>query len=53
MANDNIQKFADMLYDAEASRVAIEPLTDMDSSLTIDDAYAIQLANIDRVVKDR
>ena len=52
MANSNIQKFADMLYEAEASRVPIEPLTDMDGSLSIDDAYAIQLANIDRVVKE-
>ena len=51
-AKETIQKFADMLYEAERSRVAIEPLTDMDSSLDIDDAYAIQLANIDRVVKE-
>ncbi|MBR2674757.1 MAG: fumarylacetoacetate hydrolase family protein [Mogibacterium sp.] len=41
-----------MLYEAERTRVAIEPLTDMDDSLDIDDAYAIQLANIDRVVKE-
>lgn len=46
-----IQKYADMLYEAERTRVAIPPLTDMDATLNIDDAYAIQLANVDRVVK--
>ena len=46
-----IQKYADMLYEAERTRVAIPPLTDMDATLDIDDAYAIQLANVDRVVK--
>ncbi len=40
MAPD-IQKFADMLYEAERTRVPIEPLTDMAPSLTADDAYAI------------
>ena len=48
--NENIKKFADMLYEAEASRQAIMPLTEMDPSLDIDDAYAIQLANVNRVV---
>lgn len=52
MANSNIQKYADMLYEAEASRKAIPPLTDMDASLDIDDAYAIQLANVNRVVSE-
>lgn len=52
MANSNIQKYADMLYEAEASRNAIPPLTDMDASLDIDDAYAIQLANVNRVVRE-
>ena len=51
MAHPDIQKFADMLYEAERTRVPIEPLTDMAPSLTADDAYAIQLANVDRYVK--
>ena len=46
----DIKKYADMLYEAERTRTAIEPLTEMDPELTIDDAYAIQLANIERVV---
>lgn len=42
--------FADMLYDAERSRVAIAPLTEQNAALDIDDAYAIQLENVNRVV---
>lgn len=52
MAYPDIQKFADMLYEAERMREPIEALTDMDPSLTADDAYAIQLANVDRYVKE-
>ena len=47
-----IQKYANMLYEAEATRQAIPPLTDLDSTLDIDDAYAIQLANVNRVVEE-
>lgn len=52
MDRDSIQKFADMLYDAEGTRVAIPPLTEMEPALDIDDAYAIQLANVERVVRE-
>lgn len=52
MAEDKIIKFANMLYEAEASRNPIPPLTELDDTLTIDDAYAIQLANVDRVVEE-
>ncbi len=53
MANkEDIKKYADMLYEAERTRVAIPPLTEMDETLDIDDAYAIQLANVERVVKE-
>lgn len=52
MSENKIQKLADMLYEAEANRKPIPPLTEMDETLTIDDAYAIQLANVDRVVKE-
>ena len=37
MANENIQKFADILYEADRTRDDIEPLTDIVSSLTTDD----------------
>lgn len=52
MDRDRIQKFAAMLYDAEGTRVAIPPLTEMEPALDIDDAYAIQLANVERVVRE-
>ena len=51
MENTKIQKYADMLREAEASRNAIPPLTQMDAGLDIDDAYAIQIANVEHTVK--
>lgn len=41
--------YADMLYEAERDRTMIAPITAQDPSLTIDDAYAIQMENINRV----
>lgn len=43
---NKIQDYARMLQDAERTRIAISPLTQLDSALNIDDAYAIQLANV-------
>lgn len=51
MDKDKIKKYADLLYEAERGRVAIPPLTGQDAVLTVDDAYAIQLENVNRVVK--
>jgi 2-keto-4-pentenoate hydratase len=48
MANPNIEKFADMLYGAEASRAAVRALTDADPSFTVADAYAVQMRNVRR-----
>lgn len=50
MENPNNAKYSKMLFDAEQSRKAIAPLTNTDAGLTIDDAYAIQLENVNRVV---
>lgn len=50
MADVRHQQFANLLYGAETSREAIPPLTQADGSLTVDDAYAIQLYNVQRVV---
>lgn len=48
--NDNtIRRFADMLYESERKRTPIAPLTEQDASLTVDDAYAIQMQNVSRV----
>lgn len=50
VCSETIRKYANMLYEAEATRVAIPPLTELDPALSIDDAYAIQLENVRRVV---
>ncbi len=51
MQDDRIERYADMLYDAAETRVAISPLTELDGTLSIDDAYAIQLTNVERAVR--
>lgn len=45
-----IKALADLLYQAERERRSVPPLTQQNPDLTIDDAYAIQLANVQRVV---
>ena len=52
VGSEKIKEYANMLYEAEASRVAIPPLTEIDPQLDIDDAYAIQLENVRRVVEE-
>lgn len=47
-----VASLADELWEAQRTRVAIEPLTDRYSGLDIDDAYAIQTRNIDRHVAE-
>lgn len=47
--NHTIQKYADMLYEAERDRVPVPPLTEQYPALTVSDAYTIQLENINRV----
>ena len=48
----NIQKYADMLYESEKNRVSVPPLTGQDATITIDDAYAIQMKNVNRAVAE-
>lgn len=50
MSQHKIQIYADLLYEAERSRQAMKPLTEMDDALSIDDAYGIQMENIKRAV---
>jgi 2-keto-4-pentenoate hydratase len=45
-----IRAYADKLFQAERNRKAIAPLTDQDSSITVDDAYRIQLENVKTVL---
>ncbi|MDR1389701.1 MAG: fumarylacetoacetate hydrolase family protein [Treponema sp.] len=51
MTAEKIAVYAEQLFTAEQNRRPVAPLTEQDGSLTIDDAYAIQLANVERVVK--
>jgi 2-keto-4-pentenoate hydratase len=48
---EKIAAFADLLFDSERDRKAVPPLTGQDPSMTVDDAYQIQLANVRRVVE--
>lgn len=47
-----IQSFAAKLAEAEISRAGIDPLTSVHPSLSVDEAYHIQLENIGRKVKE-
>ncbi|MBL8472631.1 MAG: 2-oxopent-4-enoate hydratase [Rhodocyclaceae bacterium] len=50
MDADKIRHYGDALYDALLSRIPIDPLTDQESDITIEDAYQIQLRMIQRRV---
>ena len=47
---DYITQFADELYQAEVERTVIEPLTSRNGKITIQDAYDIQLRNVERKI---
>jgi len=51
MKDSRIVKYADLLNQSAKSRDAIAPLTKADASLSVDDAYAIQLYNVERMVR--
>jgi len=48
MIADMTETYARELFDAERSRQPISPITERDSTFYIDDAYAVQLINIER-----
>jgi 2-keto-4-pentenoate hydratase len=50
MERVKIAALADGLFEAERTRKAVFPLTDREPSLTVDDAYQIQLANVQKVL---
>ena len=50
MDKTKIQRYGDELYQALLERKAVEPLTDRESAITIEDAYQIQLRMIQRRV---
>ncbi|NHC41464.1 2-keto-4-pentenoate hydratase [Bacillus sp. MM2020_1] len=47
---NKVKEYADILAEAETTRVGIAPLTSTDSDLTIKEAYNIQLENIHKKV---
>lgn len=52
MDQNKIKTYADLLYQADQTKIAIAPLSGMDAGLTVEDAYHIQLYNVDRVVSE-
>ena len=50
MDKTKIEHYGDELYQALISRKPVDPLTDRESSITIEDAYGIQLRMIQRRV---
>ena len=50
MDKTTIQRYGDELYQALISRTAVDPLTDREPEITIEDAYQIQLRMIQRRV---
>ena len=50
MKAEKIAIYAERLFNAERNRKAIPPLTEQDSSISVDDAYHIQLENVKRVL---
>ncbi len=47
-----IEEFANQLATAEETRIGIAPLSETDATLTVNEAYAIQLENINRKVEE-
>jgi len=52
MNTQKIQQYGDELYQSLISRVPVEPLTNREADITIDDAYQIQLRMIERQLQD-
>ncbi|MFM8462920.1 MAG: 2-oxopent-4-enoate hydratase, partial [Burkholderiaceae bacterium] len=48
MSPNKIQQYGDELYESLVSRIAIDPLTNREPEISIDDAYQIQLRMIER-----
>lgn len=48
---DYIETFAEELYSAEINLTPIEPLTSRNGNITIEDAYKIQLKNVEKKLK--
>ncbi len=52
MSAQKIQQYGDELYNSLVSRVPIEPLTNREADISIEDAYQIQLRMIERQLQD-
>src|SRR5690625_6690466 len=53
MDKQKIQQYGDKLYEALDTGDPIDPITDHEPSITIEDAYAIQLRMIERRLQER
>ncbi|MCL1852484.1 MAG: fumarylacetoacetate hydrolase family protein [Peptococcaceae bacterium] len=50
MDEKRVEMYARELFDAERNRAAIPPMTERDDSFNLDMAYAVQMANVSRVL---
>jgi 2-keto-4-pentenoate hydratase len=48
MDQNKIAAYAEELFEAERNRVPVAPLSERENAMTVDDAYAVQLANVRR-----
>ena len=53
MSPNKIQQYGDELYESLVSRVPVDPLTNREADITIEDAYQIQLRMIERRLQQR
>ena len=48
LKNHTVEQLAAQLYDAQENRAPTGPLTELEPEMSVDDAYAVQLANVRR-----
>ena len=51
MNEELIKKYGDELYNAMVTRTVVEPLTDREPNITVEDAYHISLQMLNRRVE--
>jgi len=52
LKNYTVGQLAGQLYDARINRIPIKPLTEMEPGISVDEAYAVQIANIKRATEN-
>ncbi|MDR2904262.1 MAG: fumarylacetoacetate hydrolase family protein [Clostridiales bacterium] len=46
---DSIWQYANMLFESERHKVSVPPITQFDRTFSLDDAYAVQMENVNRI----